>query len=212
MVDVKFSIFQQLFRNGNQHNWSDAEWWSQEVISQHPAEWCMKNMNCFSPVLNSSWHYFQLALDDDNCIWCWIALGESCETIKYLQMAVWADRRRASYWRLIFIWLFIIVFVLYDFQNNTWIKVAGSFLYFCTLQSLVWRLTSPYDRTENRRMLDICRGRNRTLLFYYFVSLKGIFEHPRMILQHLYALEWHFGSHINTIQIILLSPGNQHQI
>lgn len=48
--------------------------------------------------------------------------------------------------------------------------------------------------------------------FYYFISLKGIFEHPRMILQHLYALEWHFGSHINTIQIILLSPGNQHQI
>ncbi len=49
--------------------------------------------------------------------------------------------------------------------------------------------------------------------FYYFISLKGIFEHPQMILELLRAgREWHFVSHINTIQIILLSPGNQDQI
>lgn len=49
--------------------------------------------------------------------------------------------------------------------------------------------------------------------FYYFISLKGIFKHPQMILERLRAgREWHFVSYIHTIQIILLSPGNQDQI
>lgn len=84
-----------------------------KVISKHPVEWYMKNMNCFSPVQNSSWHYFQLALDDVNCIWCWNALGEPCGSIKCLQMAVWADR-----WRVLYGWLYFYLTLYHCLKRN----------------------------------------------------------------------------------------------